>query len=74
MLETTQQRDGVTVVAVQAKKLDAANVRSFKQELKELEVSSRTLVIDLTAVEFMDSAGLGPEAPTGTASWARGPN
>jgi anti-sigma B factor antagonist len=59
MLEIVHQDDVVTVAMVRALKLDAANVKAFKQELKKLEVPAGTLLLDLAEVDFMDSPGLG---------------
>jgi anti-sigma B factor antagonist len=59
MLEITREGAAVTVAVVHAPKLDAGNVRAFKQQLKELLIPEGTLLLDLTEVDFMDSAGLG---------------
>ena len=59
MLEITREDAAVTVAVVHASKLDAANVRVFKQDLKDLPLPEGTLLLDLTEVDFMDSAGLG---------------
>lgn len=59
MLEIMREDAAVRVAVVHAPKLDAGNVRAFKQQLKELLIPEGTLLLDLTEVDFMDSAALG---------------
>jgi anti-sigma B factor antagonist len=53
-------RDGIAVVRVEEKRMDAARAPAFKSELAELiEAGHNQLVLDLGQVEFVDSSGLG---------------
>jgi anti-sigma B factor antagonist len=55
-----QQRDGATVAEVLIPRLDASMASSFKNELLEIIKNGVTkLVLDLSAVAFIDSSGLG---------------
>src|SRR5262249_34703524 len=54
------QRNGTTVVTAVGSTLDASNVERFKQRLATLVDGGAThLVLDLTALHFIDSSGLG---------------
>lgn len=59
VLEITRQDGAVVVGVVRVPKLDASNVKSLKQELARLDFPSKVLLLDLSVVEFIDSAGLG---------------
>jgi anti-sigma B factor antagonist len=55
-----QQRDGATVVKVLIPRLDASMAANFKNQLIEVIKDGVTkLVLDLSAVGFIDSSGLG---------------
>lgn len=58
MLEINVDRGDAHVVCRPAGELDAFTVSSFREALAEL-ASNERLVIDLSGVTFMDSAGLG---------------
>lgn len=51
---------GVRVVTVLGPRLDAAGAASFKSELcAVIDGGARSIVLDLSQIEFMDSSGLG---------------
>jgi anti-sigma B factor antagonist len=55
-----EERDGVVVVRVRGKRLDASQAPAFKDSVtKSIEGKPRKIVLDLTLVEFIDSIGLG---------------
>ena len=55
-----EQRGGAVLLAVQEERLDAHNSSELKaQMLKLFEEGKNNLVIDLQAVRFVDSSGLG---------------
>ncbi len=58
MLEITNSKKGDTTICKPEGDLDAYSVGKFRTTLSELEDEAR-IVIDLTEVPFMDSAGLG---------------
>jgi len=49
----------VTAVAVPVDELDASNVSELKRDIAPLLQANSKIVLDLTAVRFMDSSGLG---------------
>ena len=54
------QRSGITVVVPPGPRLDAEVAASFREQLLGLiERGERQLVLDLPAVDFIDSSGLG---------------
>lgn len=55
-----EKQEGQRVVRVPGPRLDAASAEAFKVELCSIiDGGVRSLVLDLSAVEFMDSSGLG---------------
>lgn len=58
MLEITVDRSGDYTVCRPVGELDAFTVGQFREQLNELDTEHR-LLIDLTGVPFLDSAGLG---------------
>ena len=57
---TEETRGGVLVLRVGEARLDAAKAPAFRDELiRRVEAGQTALVLDLSAVEFMDSSGLG---------------
>ncbi|MEK0084127.1 STAS domain-containing protein [Benzoatithermus flavus] len=56
----SEERDGHLVVRIDHQRFDAAFVPTFRAEMERLLAAGhRHLVLDLAAVEFMDSSGLG---------------
>ncbi|MEJ7928849.1 STAS domain-containing protein [Ramlibacter sp. AN1015] len=67
------RHDGVAVIAPRRARLDAAAAPSFRKEALELiEQGERRLIVDLSAVEFVDSSGLGALVSILKALGARG--
>jgi len=59
MLQVSKER-GVTVVVPTMRRLDASVAPGFKQQVVQvIETGERRMVLDLGAVEFVDSSGLG---------------
>lgn len=57
---TTEQRDGVTIVSVNAARIDAAVAIQFKDRMRMLtEGQQARVILDLGQVDFIDSSGLG---------------
>ena len=59
MLRIEDTNRGVRVLQVTTSALDAGNHDSFRAGLKEVLQPGAHHVLDLSSVEFMDSAGLG---------------
>lgn len=51
--------DEILVVKVKAARLDASVSGSFKDSLSKIAAQSERMVLDLSAVSFVDSSGLG---------------
>jgi len=59
-VELTQQIcDGVVVISVPGRNLDASNAASYKKAFGQARDKNLKIVVDLSAVEFVDSSGLG---------------
>lgn len=57
---SVRQEAGVMVVAAQEARLDAAGVLAFKDRLRDaVQQAQGRVVLDLGAVNFLDSSGLG---------------
>jgi anti-sigma B factor antagonist len=57
---TSEVRSNVLVIHVGEKRVDASKAPSFKDEMtKCIESGQNQIVLDLSAVEFVDSSGLG---------------
>lgn len=57
---TEETRGGVLVLRVGEPRLDAAKAPGLRDELvRRVDAGHTALVLDLSAVEFMDSSGLG---------------
>ncbi len=56
---TTQNSDDVMVVSLNDQQLDASNSGEFKSQLKEMMGQNNRVVLDMSAVNFVDSSGLG---------------
>lgn len=55
-----EERDGAFVVSVRERRIDAAVVIRFKEEMRRLvEGGAPRVILDLSQVEFLDSSGLG---------------
>ena len=59
MRVTSETSDSVTIVMLHGDSLDAGNVADFKREMAPLIEGSVKMVMDLSAVQFVDSSGLG---------------
>jgi anti-sigma B factor antagonist len=55
----THEREGVTVVTCQGRILFGDEASALRQELKRALGSSRKIVLNLSAVSYIDSGGLG---------------
>ncbi len=56
----TGKQNGKTVISVREERVDAHNSGELKDRiLKVLEGGERNVIVDLGAVEFIDSSGLG---------------
>ena len=55
----TVDSGGVTIVIIPVERLDASNSKEFKKMMEPIMAHSRKIAVDLTAVRFMDSSGLG---------------
>ena len=51
--------DGVAVVGLQMRTLDAGNADDFRRDLEPVMRDTRKLVLDLSQVTFLDSRGCG---------------
>ena len=49
----------VTLISVTGPSLNASNSKTFKAEIAPVLQSAKRLVIDMSAVQFVDSSGLG---------------
>ncbi|TAN49815.1 MAG: anti-sigma factor antagonist [Methylococcaceae bacterium] len=57
---TTEQRHEKTLLSLQEERLDAHNSGELKEYLQRLlENGTHELIVDLSAVHFIDSSGLG---------------
>lgn len=56
---TTENVNGIAVVTVSGDHLDASNVNDFKREMKIAIGTSIKVVLDIAALKFVDSSGLG---------------
>jgi anti-sigma B factor antagonist len=59
MQTTSNQVGDITVVQVDKARIDASNSRDFKAKVVPLVEAHPKVVIDMSAVEFVDSTGLG---------------
>ncbi|MDQ2731029.1 MAG: STAS domain-containing protein, partial [Armatimonadota bacterium] len=56
---TTGKAGDVPVITIGSDHLDAGNADEFKQKLAPLIADSSTVLLDMSQVQFLDSAGLG---------------
>lgn len=57
---SSENRNGLEVVRVDADRIDAAVAIQFKDRMREaIDASSGRIVLDLVQVDFIDSSGLG---------------
>ncbi|CAN5297721.1 STAS domain-containing protein [soil metagenome] len=60
MVEIQQQSDGVIAITVGEKRLESGNVERFREAIEEAcPARPGPVVVDLTAVEMIDSSGIG---------------
>ena len=59
MIRIDDTESGIRILQVTVSSLDAANHESFRAGLKEVLKPGAQHVLDLSLVDFMDSAGLG---------------
>lgn len=59
MEATIEKVNGVVLVTAQYESIDAGNVDCFKRDVSAVIEDGAQVVLDLTCVEFVDSAGLG---------------
>jgi anti-sigma B factor antagonist len=59
MLPEVEMIDGVCIISVSVKALDASNSENFKKTTRPLLKDQTQVVFDLSQVEFLDSSGLG---------------
>lgn len=60
MIGAEHRQAGVTVVEIEAPRLDAAGAESFRESMRRIiERGERHIALDFGRVEFMDSTGLG---------------
>lgn len=55
----TADCDGVTIVVVPVERLDASNSKDFKKLMEPIIAQNSKIAVDLAAVRFIDSSGLG---------------
>jgi anti-sigma B factor antagonist len=55
----TEKANDVTVVSFEEENLDASNVRDFKCDIGPILQETEKLVVDMSALRFVDSSGLG---------------
>jgi anti-sigma B factor antagonist len=58
-LRTTVEGADVLVLELRTENLDASNVRAFKEATSTLIENSQRVVVDMSAIQFVDSSGLG---------------
>ncbi|CUH86741.1 Anti-anti-sigma-B factor [Phaeobacter sp. CECT 5382] len=57
---TSTKADGAQIVTVNAERIDAAIAIQFKEDMRsETESGPHRVILDLSAVQFIDSSGLG---------------
>lgn len=58
-LKSKVEEQGTLVIALNEDNLDASNVREFKDAIQTMIHERTQVVLDLSAVKFVDSSGLG---------------
>ncbi|MBX7219093.1 MAG: STAS domain-containing protein [Blastocatellia bacterium] len=56
---TTEEMNGVLVVTIHEKALDASSVKQFKTDMTPVLEHAKLVIFDLSQLEFVDSSGLG---------------
>ena len=59
MESTIEKINGIVVITVQYEALDAKSAKELRQELQAATEGNAEVLLDLSHVEFVDSAGLG---------------
>ena len=57
-IEAIQEHDGA-IVSVKSENLDATNIKAFKDRVAPVLESHKAVLIDMSALTFVDSSGLG---------------
>jgi anti-sigma B factor antagonist len=58
-MEITREVTDVVVLAAPGPSLDASNSKKFKSDVAPVVQSAMQVVVDMSAVQFVDSSGLG---------------
>jgi anti-sigma B factor antagonist len=58
-LHDTQLDNNVLLIECRGDNLDASNVREFRDQLQVLIKTHQRVVLDMSAIRFVDSSGLG---------------
>jgi len=58
-LAVTETPTAAAVVSFPVQNLDASNVKAFREAIKVITDSREILVLDMSALNFVDSSGLG---------------
>jgi anti-sigma B factor antagonist len=56
---TTEQSDDITIITPLGEHLDASNAEGFKRDIAPLLEGNARVLLDMSHIDFMDSAGLG---------------
>lgn len=59
MITEPEMEKGIAVVAFTQDSLDASNTKVFREAIQPLLEKERTVLLDLYALQFVDSSGLG---------------
>ncbi|RUM71798.1 MAG: hypothetical protein DSZ09_02420 [Sulfurovum sp.] len=54
----TSQVNQYTKVSIEADRLDVANMQTMKEEIQDILNNHHKIILDLSAVSFLDSSGL----------------
>jgi len=54
-----EEHDGITVVIIQQATLEVITCQGFKQKMEDIIMDNSKLILDLSNIKFIDSAGIG---------------